>query len=201
MTKWWNALHALQQVSFVIACAATLFMIGQVVLLAVGGSAAENGRPADLHDDEIGFTVFGLRVLSVRSVIAFLAVGGWLIFALFYSIAYYALIPGVFAGILAAFAIAAFIRSIEKLQEGSALLPENTVGRCAEVCALIPPLRSGSGRVTLQADGELDAVCDSALPLSLGEQVRIVGVLSEGTVVVESLAVPRAAEQTGEADA
>ena len=200
MTKWWDALHALQQVSFVIACAATLFMIGQVVLLAMSGGESESATEADDPDEgEIGLTVFGLRVLSVRSVIAFLAVGGWLTFALFYAISYYALIPGLAAGILAAFAIAAFIRAIEKLQENSVLRPENAVGKKAETTEAIPALRSGVGKVTLQAQA-LDAVCDSASPVNPGEQVRIVGVLTEGTVVVEPLTGPQKIQDANTAD-
>lgn len=196
MTKWWNALHALQQVSFVIACAATLFMIGQVVLLAIGSGESEPASAADDPDDgEIGLTVFGLRVFSVRSVIAFLAVGCWLTFALFYAISYYALIPGVAAGVAAAFAIAAFIRAIEKLQEGGGLRPENAVGKLAQTIAPIPPLRSGVGKVTLQTQ-DLDAVCDSASPVEAGEQARVVGVLAEGTVVVEPLLLRDKEEQT-----
>lgn len=198
MTKWWNELHALQQVMFVIACAATLFMIVQVILLAIGSGESDVTFEADtdvsdvdsVNDDGIGLTIFGLRVLSVRSVVAFLAVGCWLTFALFYSISYYALIPGVAAGIAAAFAIAAFIKAIEKLQGSGNLKTENAVGKTAEVYLPIPALRSGSGKVNVYVQErytEFEAVSDSASPIKTGEKVTIVGVLTEGTVVVEPL--------------
>lgn len=191
-------MHALQQVLFVIACAATLFMIVQIILLAIGSGDSDTTFEADttiddvdsINDDGIGLTIFGLRVLSVRSVIAFLAVGSWLTFALFYSIRFYALIPGVAAGIAAAFAIAAFIKAIEKLQGSGNLKTENAVGKTAEVYIPIPALRSGSGKVNVYVQEmftELEAVSDSAQPLKTGEKVKIVDVLSEGTVVVEPL--------------
>ena len=205
-------MHALQQVMFVIACAATLFMIVQVILLAIGSGDGDATFEADttiddvdsINDDGIGLTIFGLRVLSVRSVIAFLAVGGWLTFALFYSISYYALIPGVVAGTLAAFAIAAFIKAIEKLQGSGNLKTENAVGKTAEVYIPIPALRSGSGKVNVYVQEryvEMEAVCDCAEQIKTGEKVKIVDVLTEGTVVVEPLTLSaKSAEQNEDAE-
>lgn len=201
MTKWWNELHALQQVLFVIACAATLFMIVQIILLAVGSGESDATFDADtdiddvdvINDGGIGLTIFGLRVLSVRSVIAFLAVSSWLTFALFYAIGYFALIPGIAAGMGAAFAIAAFIKAIEKLQGSGNLKTENAVGKTAEVYIPIPALRGGSGKVNVYVQEkytELEAVCDSANPIKTGEKVRIIDVLTEGTVIVEPIVAP-----------
>ncbi|MDE7395316.1 MAG: hypothetical protein K2M95_04275 [Clostridiales bacterium] len=211
MTKWWNELHALQQVMFVIACAATLFMIVQVILLAIGSGDSDSTFEADtniddvdsINDDGVGLTVFGLRVLSVRSVIAFLAVGCWVTFTLFYSISYYALIPGVIAGVAAAFAIAAFIKAMEKLQGSGNIKTENAVGKTAEVYIPIPALRAGSGKVNVYVQErytELEAVCDSAEQIKTGEKVKIVDVLTEGTVVVEPITAPvKSASESAEA--
>ena len=82
MTEWWNNLHTFQQVLFVIACAATLFMIVQIILLAVGSGDNDSSFDADtsiddvdtINDGGVGLTIFGLRVLTVRGIIAFLAV-------------------------------------------------------------------------------------------------------------------------------
>ena len=157
MTKWWNGLHNFQQVLFVIACAATLFMIVQIILLAIGSGDNDASFDSDtsiddvdtINDGGVGVTIFGLRILTVRSVIAFLAVGSWLTFALFYPIRFWAILPGVAAGIAAAFGIAAFMKITEKLQGNGNLQVENTVGKTAEVYLTIPANRGGNGKVNV----------------------------------------------------
>ena len=157
MTKWWNGLHSFQQVLFVVACAATLFMIVQIILLAIGSGDNDATFDSDtdiddvdtINDGGVGLTIFGLRILTVRSIIAFLAVGSWLTFALFYSIEFFALIPGIAAGIAAAFAIALFMKAMDKLQGSGNLKVENTLGKTAEVYLTIPPARSGNGKINV----------------------------------------------------
>ncbi|MCI8413799.1 MAG: hypothetical protein HFE47_06910 [Clostridia bacterium] len=196
MTKWWNEMHGFQQVLFVVACAATLFMIVQIILLAIGSGDNDATFDADtsvddvdtINDGGVGLTIFGLRILTVRGVIAFLAVGSWLTFALFYSIRFYALIPGIAAGIGAAFVIALFMKAMDKLQGSGNLKIENTVGKTAEVYLTVPALRAGNGKVNVYVQeryAEMEAVTDSPAPIKTGEKVKIIDTLNEGTVVVE----------------
>ena len=195
MTKWWNGLHNFQQVLFVIACAATLFMIVQIILLAIGSGDNDATFDSDtsiddvdtINDGGVGLTIFGLRVLTVRSVIAFLAVASWLTFALFFSIEFYALIPGIAAGIAAAFGIALFFKATEKLQGNGNLKAENAVGKTAEVYLTVPALRGGAGKVNVYVQeryAEMEAVTDCDRPIKTGERVKIVDTMGEGTVVV-----------------
>lgn len=206
MTKWWNELHNLQQALFVIACAATLFMIVQIILLAVGSGDNDATFDADtnvddvdtINDGGVGLTIFGLRILTVRSIIAFLAVGSWLTFALFYSIRFWAILPGVAAGVAAAFAIAAFMKAMDKLQGSGNLRVENTVGKTADVYLTIPASRSGNGKVNVYVQerlAEMDAITDSASPIKTGEKVKIIGTLNEGTVLVEPYSYAAAKEE------
>ena len=199
MTKWWNGLHSFQQALFVVACAATLFMIVQIILLAIGSGDNDATFDSDtsvddvdtINDGGVGLTIFGLRILTVRSIIAFLAVGSWLTFALFYSIEFWAIIPGVAAGVAAAFAIALFFKATEKLQNSGNLNVENTVGKTAEVYLTVPAARSGAGKVNVYVQeryAEMEAVTDSDTPLKTGERVKIVGTMGEGTVVVAPFA-------------
>ena len=195
MTEWWNNLHTFQQVLFVIACAATLFMIVQIILLAVGSGDNDSSFDADtsiddvdtINDGGVGLTIFGLRVLTVRGIIAFLAVGGWLTFALFYPIKFLALIPGIAAGIAAGVGISAFIKATEKLQDSGNLKIENSVGKTAEVYLTVPALRSGNGKVNVYVQEryvELEAVTDSEEPIKTGEKVKVVDTMDNGTLVV-----------------
>lgn len=195
MSEWWNDLHTFQQVLFVVACAATLFMIVQIILLAIGSGDNDATFDSDtsvddvdtINDGGVGLTIFGLRILTVRSIIAFLAVASWLTFALFYSIRFWALLPGIAAGIAAAFGIALFFKATEKLQGSGNLDITNTVGKSAEVYLTVPASRSGTGKVNVYVQeryAEMDAVTDSATPLKTGERVVVVGTLGEGTVIV-----------------
>lgn len=200
MTKWWNGLHSFQQVLFVIACASTLFMIVQIILLAVGSGDNDATFDGDtsiddvdtINDGGVGLTIFGLRILTVRSIIAFLAVGSWLTFALFYPIEFWAILPGVAAGIAAAFCIALFMKAMDKLQGNGNLDVENTVGKTAEVYLTVPAARGGAGKVNVYVQeryAEMDAVTDCDRALKTGERVTITGTMGEGTVVVAPFAV------------
>lgn len=196
MTKWWNGLHSLQQVLFVVACAATLFMIVQIILLAIGSGDNDATFDSDASIDDvdtaneggIGFSVFGLKVLTVRSIIAFLAIGSWLTFALFEAIRFYALIPGIAAGIAAAFAVAAVMKALTKLQCSGNIQTQNTVGKTADVYLTIPASRSGNGKVTVFVQerlAEFDAVTDNPEPIKTGAKVKVTDTLNEGILIVE----------------
>lgn len=196
MTEWWNGLHTFQQVLFVIACAATLFMIVQIILLAVGSGDNDSSFDADtsiddvdtINDGGVGLTIFGLRILTVRGIIAFLAIGSWLTFALYYPIGFWAIIPGVAAGVAAAFGIALFLKATEKLQESGTLNPDLAVGKTGEVYLTVPASRNGSGKVNVYLQErlvELEAVTDSAEPITTGSKVKIVQTMDGGTLVVE----------------
>ena len=135
---------AFQQTMFIIACAATLVLIVQILLMLIGGSNdadVTGGGLTDVSDADIdigggvtdgdfsdsgvssmldgsvdgdsldsgndtvggGHTSFGLRLLSVRSIIAFLAIGGWMGYTLCYVLDwYYALIIALACGFAAA---------------------------------------------------------------------------------------------------
>ena len=215
---WWNELHTFQQVLFVIGCATTLFMIVQIIMLAVGmgghdasfdGDAGVDGDidadvDADVdaaNDGGIGFTVFGLRILTVRSIVAFLSIGSWLTFVLFYPIGFWSLIPGIAAGVAAAFLMALFFKAISKLQNSGNLKLANTVGKTGEVYLTVPASRAGNGKINVYVQeryAEIEAVTDSLESIPTGASVRILEAVGEGTVLVEPFSKP--AEKETEAE-
>ena len=118
---------------------------------------------------------------------AFLAIGGWLTFLLFYPIGFWSLFPGIAGGVAAAFAVAAVFKAVGKMQNSGNIRLANTVGKSAEVYLTIPPLRSGNGKVNIYVQEryeEFDAVTDSAEPIKTGAKVKVVSTLNEGLVVV-----------------
>lgn len=197
MSGWWNGMVGFQQVLFVIACATTLFMIVQIILLVVGGDA-DSSYDTDMSIDEVdnfndggvGFTLFGLRIFSVRGIVAFFAIGSWLTLALFYVWSFWAIIPGVIAGVGAAIAIAFFIKQIEKLQNDGTLHISNSVGKLAEVYLTIPANREGNGKINVfvqERYTELEAITDEETAIPTGAKVKIIDRIGEGLVIVEKI--------------
>ena len=198
MEKWWRDMHGFQQVLFVIACATTIFMIVQIIMLAVGSGDNDATFDPDtdigdtdvINNDVAGFSMFGLRLLSVRTVIAFFAIGSWVTLALFYAIRWWSILPGVAAGLLSAVGIAYFIKAVEKLQNDGTLQIKHALNRIGEVYLTIPAARQAAGKVNVNMQEsyvELEAMTDRAEPLPTGARVKVVGILSDSCVLVEPL--------------
>jgi membrane protein implicated in regulation of membrane protease activity len=129
----------------------------------------------------------GLRVFTVRGIVAFLAIGGWTGVALLRAGEVAALVGAVVAGAAALLFAAFLLKWALKLQSSGNLDIRNAVDRTATVYIPIPPRRADSGRVTMLLQGrfaELDAVTDSDTPLKTGESVQVVGVLGESCLIV-----------------
>ncbi|MDR1156919.1 MAG: hypothetical protein LBK75_01225 [Oscillospiraceae bacterium] len=209
---WWAGLGVLGQVLACAALPATAVMVIQTVLLLGGafwgdgdadgdtdadadfdmaddadgdfdGDAAEHGV---LHADD------GLRVFTVRGIVAFLAVGGWTGIALLRTGEMTALLGAIAAGTAALLFAALVIRWVLKLQGNGNIVVSNALEHMATVYIPIPPARVATGRVTMLLQGrftELDAVTDDETPLKTGESVRVVGVLGENCLVVSKVEV------------
>ena len=94
MEFWWNNMLTLQKVLFIVACATTLIMVIQIILMLVG--AGSNGFEAadgdlvggadfdgdadfdggsDIAQSDLG--AFGMKLLGIRSIMAFLCIFSW----------------------------------------------------------------------------------------------------------------------------
>ena len=201
MTAWWNGLSGYQHVLFVIACATTLIMIVQIIMMLFGfgddsafdvetdvDMSADGG---DIYNDEgMGLTIFGMRILSVRTILAFFAIGSWVIFTLVEVLPVWAAtLLGIVAGVLAAFGVAFMMKSVEKLQSSGNVEIQNAVGKTAEVYLTVLAKRSGTGKVNVFVQEryvEFDAVTDDEEPIKTGAMAKIVATLNQGTLTVES---------------
>lgn len=237
MEAWWNSLSILQQITFVIGCATTLFMIVQIVMMLIGlggesdfdGDGAPDdlevegvdldgdgipddfdgdGIPDDLDGDGIpdsqelhgvGFSMFGLKIFSVKSILAFFSIGSWVTFTISFAKLYWlwALLVGVVAGMLAAVGMAAIMKGLYKLQDKGNIDLNNCVGLVGEVYLTVPPTRSGEGKVNVTVQerfSEFAAVTDSAAEIATGAKIKVVSVAGNGVIVVEPLP-PESAEE------
>ncbi|MDR0445420.1 MAG: hypothetical protein LBH17_00030 [Oscillospiraceae bacterium] len=129
----------------------------------------------------------GLRVFTVRGIVAFLAIGGWTGVALLRVGEGIAFFGAIIAGTAALLFAALMVKWVLKLQASGNLSLANAVEHTATVYIPIPPERSATGRVTMLLQGrfaELEAVTDSDTPLKTGESVQVVGVLGESCLIV-----------------
>lgn len=134
--------------------------------------------------------VEGLRVLTVRGLVAFFAVGGWVGIA---SVdlgvpsllaVLFAFLAGAVALVLVAWLLALSLR----LQDEGNINLANAVGQTAQVYIRIPPQGEGYGKVTLNLQerfSELEAVTSAKVSIPPGSTVRVTGTRDANTLIVE----------------
>ncbi len=213
MLEWWYSLTFVQQVFACIAIAATVVLVIQTILLLFGmGFDADtdgvemdssdgvdfdiDGDP-DLPEAHLeGETAFhdmdaheGLRLFTVRGIVAFFAVGGWTGLLLSkYMNNLLAVLLAFVAGNIALVGIALLMKVFYQLQDKGNLEPANAVGKVAKVYLTIPPAGSGQGKITVMLQErlvELDAAGTTKKPIPTGAIVRICDLIDEDTVLVE----------------
>ena len=141
--------------------------------------------------EEVGPGLFaGLRVLTLRGVVAFLAIFGWgtlwlLRVGLHPAIA---LFFGVAMGIWAMILVAILLRLALQLQEDGTVDIQNALGLSGTVYLTVPAARQGEGKVHLVVQDqlrELQAVTDEPQDIPTGTPIRVMGVSGRDTLVVE----------------
>ena len=209
MLDWWNNLELIQQIFYVIAIPSTLILLLQTILLLFGfGHDSEADVDHDLgmdtdHDADVGVDhdydhdhdsgaehVAGLRLLTVRGIVAFLAMCGWVGIALL-DMGVNPVVASclaLLAGLLAMFLVALFMKFAFKMQQSGNLDLNNAVGLTGEVYIPIP--EDGKGKVTLVIQErfmEMDAVCPGQ-SLKTGQRVKVTEVTESNTLVVVPIA-------------
>ncbi|MDP3131042.1 MAG: hypothetical protein Q8N15_06920 [Bacillota bacterium] len=205
MSQWWETLTVFQQSMFVVASIATIIMTIFLILMLFGiegGEASAYAGDVDVDDvdldgepdvdginDEPLSSFSGLKIVTVRGVLAFLAIGGWTAFSLGDVIQpWLASLLGVVAGGIAAFLLAYAIRAAYKLENEGNLDYQNAVGMTGTVYIRVPKARSGSGKVSVLVQerlSEADAVTDDLVDLLPGEAIEVLSVDGETTLVVK----------------
>lgn len=138
----------------------------------------------------IGNTDAGLRLFTLRGIVAFFAVGGWAGAVA----AERGLSPVVSsliafgAGAIALVLIALLFRGLMKLQSDGTADIRNALGVSGVVYLTIPALRKGNGKVNIMLQDsytELLAVTDEKEELPSGSEITVVGLSGSDTVVVK----------------
>lgn len=205
--EWWNSLSLVAQIFYCIAVPSTLFLLVQTILMFIGmgNDGDADGADTDVDDagdmdadadEDFGFDedldpngLDGLRIFTVRGVIAFLVIFGWM-GALLESmnVALWINIPiSALCGFAMMFALAFIFKAIMQLRSDGTIDIRNAIGSAGKVHLTIPPSRMGEGKVHILIQGsyvERDAVTDEPEPIPTGSEVVVVRVSGETTLVV-----------------
>lgn len=215
-TQWWNLLDTASQVFYCIAIPATLVLVVQTVLIFLGLDEGGDGigdadlSGADLTDadalgdldaadgvfgaDSIADThdvsgLDGLRVFTLRGIVAFFVVFGWVGVAMRTAgVGLAVTIPvALLCGFATMVAIAFLLRAVMKLRSDGTADNRNAIGTSCKVHLTVPAGRSGEGKVHVMLQGayvERSAVTDDAEAIPTGSEVVVVGVSGDTDLVV-----------------
>lgn len=206
--EWWNSLELVVQIFYCIAIPATFVLLIQTVLMFLGfGEDADgigDGVADDIFDDvfegvfgenEAGelhdaFGLEGLRIFTIRGIVAFFVVFGWVGIVMLNSNIDLWLTVTVSAvcGFIMMLALAFILRAVMNLRSDGNTDNRNAVGASGKVYLTIPPERTGEGKIQVMLQGsyvERNAVTDEAEALTTGSEVVVVGVSGQTTLIVK----------------
>ncbi|MBQ7935682.1 MAG: hypothetical protein IJ333_04970 [Clostridia bacterium] len=217
MFAWWNALSFVAQIFACVAIPATVVLLIQTILMLIGMGMEADGiddiHLEDLHlgdsmpeaDLQPGDGVFhdgvpegdidpsglaDLKIFSVRGLIAFFVVFGWVGFVMENAgAALWLTVPiATVCGFSVMFLLALLMRAVMHLRNDGNLDNRNALGVAGKVYLTIPPSRSGEGKVNVLLQGsyvEREAVTDETEAIPTGCEVVVTGLSGQTTLVVK----------------
>lgn len=182
-------LDPLLRIFWYIAIPASLIFIIQTIL-TLFGSDATDGLDADFDGDlENGDSTF--QLFSFRNLINFLLGFSWTGISFYNSINHMLLVfLSIAIGSLFVYMFFAIIRELQKLAEDNSFGYDETVNKSADVYLTIPANKTGKGKVLISIRGsmrELDAMTENETKIPSGAVVKIVRILNENILLVETL--------------
>ena len=176
------------------AIPATIILLIQIVMLLIGlGGEHDMDTDDDVDDGSTdGYEHDGLRLITVRGLVAFFAVGGWLGIAMV-DVGLHPAIASLIAligGFGALFLVAAILKWAARLQDDGNVNYSNAVGLTGEVYISVPPNFTGKGKINVTVQDrfiEADAVSDHPESLKHGAAVKIVGLTDPSTFLIKPL--------------
>lgn len=189
----WTDWTVLQRVYFIIAMFFSIVLVVQLILMLVG--AGHNGdTDLDLNGDgdpDISVdTSDGLALFTLKGLIAFFAIGGWVGFALGDGTLanHWVILISIAAGLVALVLVGLIMKWMTKLADNGAMQISNAIDKTAEVYLTVPANCAGTGKITVEIQGcltEVEAVTQGE-ELKTGTKVKVVRV--DGDIcVVEKL--------------
>ena len=194
MAAWWDSLGLVSQIFAAIAIPATLILLIQTILMLIG-IGSDHGGDCDIHGDMCDGDhdpsgMAGLRIFTLRGIIAFFVVFGWVgVVCNGASLALpLSLTVSFLSGLLMMFIIALLMKAVMKLQSDGTSDIRNALGVAGTVYLTVPANRSGQGKVNVMLQGtyvERDAVTDENEPIPTGSEVLVIGISGQNTLIVK----------------
>lgn len=149
------------------------------------------------HAEEVQDGTASLRLFTIRGLVAFFSVGGWAgVVAIDRNAPeILAILLAFVAGFLAMYFVAWSVRVILRMQHIGNVQPENAVGKTGEVYLRIP--NEGIGKVNVIVQDrlcEMNATTRAGRDIKTGEKIIILGVVSDGLLLVEPYTAPSGAD-------
>ena len=209
MLEFWNSLSTAAQVFYCVAIPSTLVLVIQTVLMFIGfGDDADTSfddtsivapEDFDTADGVFGedlpietpdtFGLDGLRIFTIRGIVAFFVMFGWV--GVVMEAAGINLFITITVATLCGFAmmllLALILRGVMKLRSDGNIDNRNAIGASGKVHLVIPPQRSGEGKVHIMLQGcyvEREAVTDSSEAIPTGAEVVVTSLSGQTTLVV-----------------
>lgn len=217
MFEWWNELSMVSRIFACIAVPATAVMLLQTVLLliGIGGGAGDIDVDGDLDVDfdgdiggdfdagpedpggdmNVGEQGDGLILFSIRGIVAFFSIGGWVgLVADRWGVPIIGSgVMAILAGSAALVGLAWLMKNVRRLQDSGNVDLKPSIGKVGEAYIPIPPKGEGRGKITLTVAGrllELEAVSAGSYRIATGTPVMVCALSDESTVVVEPFGEP-----------
>jgi membrane protein implicated in regulation of membrane protease activity len=182
---WWEQLSSFQQGMFIVAVSASFVMLIFLILMLIGIEGTDFDGVDDMSDidflnDEPFTGIGGLKILTIRGILAFISMGAWTAYVLVnWMHPLWASAIGVVVGAISAYLLALAFRATYKLESSGNLDYVNAVGQFGTVYIRVPKSKSGKGKITLTIQEryiEVDAMTEfdqDLLPKSIVEVVSI----------------------------
>jgi len=205
--EWWIGVGLTGQIMVCAAVPMTVVLLLQLALMIIGADFSGDSDfdidadgpdiDADGPDFEVGTedgeyagsNPSSVRVITIRGIVAFFALGGWAgLAALTSGIAplwsiMISLVTGAAAMLLASFVLHFALR----MQSSGNINLKYAVSHIADVYITIPPHRANIGKVTMVLQDrfvELDAVTDDEVEIRPNTKVEIIGVADKECLLV-----------------
>ncbi len=207
--EWWNALSLASQCFYCVAIASSLILVIQTVLMFIGmggedgfgdgvddipdgsvdidADAVDGDLDVDLAD-AAGFD--SLRIFTVRGIVAFFVVFGWIGVSMDAAgAALWLTVPiATAAGFAMMVALAFLFRAVMRLRSDGNADNRNAIGTSGRVHLTVPASRRGEGKVHLMLQGayvERGAVTDEEEPIPTGAEIVVVGISGSTDLIVK----------------
>lgn len=195
MEAWWQSLSGIEHFFYLIAIPSTVILLIQTILTFVGGLELGVDMDVDFETDgDFSFeeaATADLKLWSVRGIVAFLTLFGWVGVSLSASKVNVIItfVVALLAGALAMYLVAWIFMQMYKLQESGNVDFANAAGKTGQVYLKIPKARSGIGKIQVVVQErlvEIDAITDDEEDIPTGAKVYVITKLEDNKVVVES---------------